>query len=101
MGYNETPIRRLADWFEKHCDGDWEHSYGVAIDTLDNPGWVLRVDLADTELAGAEFSLFKQERSERDWIHCSVDDAVFKGAGGIYNLDELITCFLEWAAKKQ
>jgi len=94
-----TPTRRLADWLEKHCDGDWEHSYGVAIDTIDNPGWVLRVDLADTELAGVEFPPLKQERSDHDWIHCSVDGGVFKGAGGVCNLDELITCFLDWAAQ--
>lgn len=95
---NISPTKRLAEWFEMHCDGDWEHSYGVAIDTLDNPGWSLRVDLTDTELAGLEFLLVKEERSEHDWIHCRVDSSVFMGAGGIHNLDELITCFLEWSA---
>ena len=26
----------LQNWNQNHCDGDWEHLYGVKIDTLDN-----------------------------------------------------------------
>jgi hypothetical protein len=31
-------LRWLQDWHAGQCDGDWEHSYGVDIGTLDNPG---------------------------------------------------------------
>ena len=48
-------LKRLQNWYKMHCDGDWEHSYGVIIDTLDNPGWKLSVDLTDTLLEDAEF----------------------------------------------
>jgi hypothetical protein len=39
----ETPIGEdllewLMRWYAAHCDGEWEHTYGVVIDTLDNPG---------------------------------------------------------------
>ncbi len=25
-------------WYLDQCDGEWEHEWGVKIDTLDNPG---------------------------------------------------------------
>ena len=31
----------LLNWFQDHCDGDWEHSSGIHLETLDNPGWAL------------------------------------------------------------
>jgi hypothetical protein len=38
----------LQRWYVAQCNGEWEHSYGIEIGTLDNPGWSLRVDLKDT-----------------------------------------------------
>ncbi len=29
----------IQKWYAKHCNGDWEHFYGVKIETVDNPGW--------------------------------------------------------------
>ena len=29
----------LQQWYSAHCDGEWEHGFGVTIATLDNPGW--------------------------------------------------------------
>lgn len=41
-------LQELQRWYRSQCNGDWEHSYGVKIDTLDNPGWSVTVELADT-----------------------------------------------------
>ncbi|MDP8910052.1 MAG: immunity 53 family protein, partial [Chloroflexota bacterium] len=49
------------------CDGDWEHSYGVEICTLDNPGWSVKVDLQGTELKAGAFQRNEVHRSEDDW----------------------------------
>ena len=38
----------LQSWYEKQCNSDWEHNYGIKIETLDNPGWSITVDLVDT-----------------------------------------------------
>lgn len=84
-------------WFESNCDEDWEHSYGIKIYTLDNPGWTIEIDLAETRLSNVVFSTTTIDRSESDWIYCTVTDGVFRGAGGINNLDELIEIFLNWA----
>jgi len=43
-------LSELQKWYFAQCDGDWEHSYGVRIDTVDNPGWTLEIDLVGTNL---------------------------------------------------
>jgi hypothetical protein len=27
----------LEQWYQQQCDDEWEHHYGVTIETLDNP----------------------------------------------------------------
>lgn len=85
-------------WYSDHCDGDWEHQSGVSIYTVDNPGWRLVVELADTELEEKPFSEVTIERTPTDWITCFVRERKFEGAGGQGNLLEMIEIFRAWAA---
>lgn len=39
-----SQLKRLMEWYSSNCNGDWEHSGGVKIETLDNPGWSITVD---------------------------------------------------------
>ena len=82
--------------YQSHCNDDWEHTYGIKIDTLDNPGWSVFMDLAETDLEDITFDTVEIERSEEDWIHCRVIDQQFKGAGGALNLLELLDTFRSW-----
>ena len=97
-------LARLQQWYLDQCDEDWEHSYGVAISTLDNPGWNLEIDLTDTALAGRPFEpihygMFEDaETSGNEWIFCKVEDNKFSAAGGPFKLEEIINVFLKWAA---
>ena len=50
-----SALSRLEAWYMRQCNDDWEHQYGVKIDTLDNPGWSVTVDLIDTNLDGVDF----------------------------------------------
>ena len=52
----------IENWYESHCDGDWEHDFGVSIDTLDNPGWLVKINLDDTgrEYRDVETKLHKK-----------------------------------------
>jgi hypothetical protein len=43
-------LARLRAWYSARCDGNWEHEHGVKIDTLDNPGWSVVIDLEGTDL---------------------------------------------------
>ncbi len=80
----------LQNFYSSNCDGDWEHQYGVEITTLDNPGWHVKIDLADTEYAELAFPNEKVERSSTDWIILGVKDRVLFGAGGVGNLFEIL-----------
>lgn len=86
-------IRFIQDWYKSQCDGFWEHSYGVTIDTLDNPGWKVKIDLYETDLEDFTFKKVEVERSENDWFHCKVTDNTFQGFGGPLNLEEILGIF--------
>jgi hypothetical protein len=91
---------RLQNWYAAQCDGHWERQYGVKIDTLDNPGWALTVDLEGTALEEARWDGVSYERSENDWVACRLKDRRFYGDGGPGNLEELLTIFLDWAERQ-
>lgn len=90
----------LQTWYHAHCDGDWEHMFGVEIGTLDNPGWMIKVDLAETELENAPFEQYERNiDSDEDWVSCKVKEKKFQAAGGPKNLEELLTIFKAFAEK--
>ncbi|WP_143316933.1 Imm53 family immunity protein [Clostridium sp. HBUAS56017] len=59
-------IKLLQDWYNRNCNGDWEHSYGVNIGTLDNPGWTVDIDLIGTSLENEKFNKVKKYINERN-----------------------------------
>lgn len=89
-------IEQLQAWYGNHCDGDWEHQYGISIENLDNPGWSFKVELNKTNLEHKVFSNLKFDRSETDWVVARKCDGVFECYGGVNNLNEMIGIFLEW-----
>jgi hypothetical protein len=91
---NGDALVLLQQWYAAQCNGDWEHTYGVKIDTLDNPGWILTVDLEETDLAGILIERNREVRSESDWVQYEVVGNKFVACGGPHNLGELIRCFL-------
>ena len=87
-------LSRLEGWYVSQCNGVWEHDQRFTLDTIDNPGWTLTVNLVDTEWADRAFTTVRTERSEHNWLHCRVDNQVFHAAGGPLNLREMIETFL-------
>ncbi len=59
-------IQALQNWYASNCDGDWEHSFGIRIETLDNPGWLVTIDLEDTRLEQASLT-HDFDHSDTDW----------------------------------
>jgi Immunity protein 53 len=85
----------LQAWYLSQCDGDWEHSYGVKIETLDNPGWIVTIDLNETVLYELEIPLARVDRSASDWVQHEVSNGKFTACGGPQNLEELVGEFLK------
>lgn len=88
----------IHDWYATNCDGEWEHNYGVRIETLDNPGWAVDIDLVDTALEAIPFEVMKIDRTDEDWLQCRVEHNVFRARGGARNLEEMLEIFVNWAA---
>ncbi len=86
----------LEKWYTSRCDGEWEHAYGVTIDTLDNPGWTVSIDLSETPKSGTTLERQMIERSETDWIQYSIQKNKFEIACGPLNLTESIELFVRW-----
>lgn len=96
----DTVISLLQQWYARQCNEDWEHSYGIKIDTLDNPGWILTIDLEDTALSEMSLARVRIDRSESDWIQYEVSGRRYVACGGAFNLEEMIFQFLVFAGEK-
>lgn len=91
----------LQSYYASCCNGDWEHGEGIRIETLDNPGWFVKMSLRDTNLAAIDFERVEVENSDQDWYHCWKEDEIFTGAGGLYNLTSILTIFREWVTANE
>ncbi|MEU6117175.1 immunity 53 family protein [Streptomyces sp. NPDC047117] len=87
----------LQSWYASQCDGDWEHGWGVTIETLDNPGWTVKIDLEKTALANRKYPEQRVARGEQDWVTAWTAEGAFHIACGPGNLTESLTLFRVWA----
>ena len=86
-------IEWLQNWYTRQCDGKWEHEYGIKIETLDNPGWSIVIDLKNTELEKLKIPYSLNEKTDEDWFGYSIENGVFKAAGGAQSLSVIIELF--------
>jgi hypothetical protein len=87
-------LTRLQSWYAQQCDGDWEHQWGIMVDTPDNPGWSLKVDLWGTDLSELNLAWTRIERTDEDWLFYGASNGLFEAAAGPRNLSEAIDVFL-------
>ncbi|WP_194844933.1 immunity 53 family protein [Candidatus Rhabdochlamydia porcellionis] len=88
----------MQQWYQTYCNGNWEHDLRIHLETLDNPGWSLTIDLEDTKLASKNFQEIEDiDRSEEDWISCEVKNTKFEGRCGVENLPGILKVFRHWA----
>lgn len=95
-------LDRLSGWYTLQCDGDWEHGLGIRIETVDNPGWSLKVDLNETSLRGCKLQRTTIQRTQHNWIIREVKNLdgrlTYCSFGGPSNLSEMVLRFVEWVA---
>jgi hypothetical protein len=89
-------LSTLEKWYSGRCNGDWEHSFGVEISTLDNPGWSVEIDLHDTGKQKTTFERIRIDRSPNDWIQYWAEKEKFQIRCGPLNLSEAIAIFARW-----
>jgi hypothetical protein len=86
-------INWIQNWFNDQCNGDWEHNHVIEIESLDNPGWNVKIDFnhTNTELSDIPWSL--SEKSEIDWIGYKVVDNIFISSGDSFKLELILNTF--------
>jgi hypothetical protein len=94
-------LEEFQAWYRSQCDGDWEHTYGIHIGTLDNPGWRVEIELAETELADRPFPPIEDLAPEEAWLDCRVANGKFIGHGGALMLERILRAFLDWTRAAQ
>jgi len=87
---SDDPLALLQRWYLSRCDGEWEHRRGITIESLDNPGWRMTIDLG----AAIERDWTAVDRTELDWLHWRVTEGRFEAGCGPLNLPEAIRAFL-------
>jgi Immunity protein 53 len=94
-------LDRICSWYHSQCNGQWEHGYGVSITTIDNPGWLVKIELTDTKLESTEFDTVNIDEDDREWISCHVEEKQYIGACGPMLLSVVLGIFLDWAQNTQ
>ncbi len=80
----------LEMWYLSMCNGRWEHLYGVKIETIDNPGWSIKIDLSETKYAQVQMKTVKCDNGPGDWYFCSIESSTFCGVGDPTKLSVMI-----------
>lgn len=86
----------IEKWYVSMCDGEWEHFYGIKIDTLDNPGWIVQIDVLDTELENKPFQSMSNYIDDNSWLHCQVKEGKFVASGDSTKLKVILEVFRNW-----
>lgn len=98
----DSTLARLQQWYAAQCDGDWEHDSGIQIETLDNPGWRVNINLEGTDLEARAFTPIEHgldSDSTTDWHRIWVAESRFEGAGDPTKLAFILEQFLAWAER--
>ena len=107
---SDDPLSWLSRWFLSQCNSEWEHADGIQIESLDNPGWMLKIYLRGTDLEGRLFEtlvhgepnddLDEWQRNGSWWVVRKVD-YYFEAACGPLDLPKVVEIFRAWAEAPQ
>lgn len=109
-------LSALAQWYASQCNGEWEHHRGISIESCDNPGWWVKIDLEGTSLSGMSFAPVSEGLDARGmplaeginddgnlsgarWLSCHIKDGQWHGIGDETRLAEILGRFLTWASR--
>lgn len=82
------PLGWLAAWFRSQCDGAWEHTAGITIETTDNPGWWVRIS---TTIPRPEEFFDESDPQTGTWLTVYWEDGVLHGACSPTELCKLLS----------
>ena len=95
-------LKQLEAWYTSHCNEEWEENHGVSIQSCDNPGWWVKIDLEGTDLLNKPFKevvrgdVVGNMDPQPPWLHCYIENTKWHGAGDQSTLEEILQIFLDW-----
>jgi hypothetical protein len=92
-------INWIQNWFNDQCDGEWEHTHVIKIQSLDNPGWNIEIDFNNTKVNIDDLDWRLYEISETDWVGFSIINNIFSASGDSLKLDLMFKIFKLLAEK--
>ncbi|MCM0647150.1 immunity 53 family protein [Clostridium swellfunianum] len=84
----------LQNWYENIAQSSC--STGIQIETISECGWYVCIDLFDTLYEAKTFDAVSVQKGEKSWIKCTKENALFKGYGGVQNLEDILGIFYNW-----
>ena len=100
-----STLQRLQSWYTAQCNDEWEHYHGLTIESCDNPGWWVKIDLTGTALNGMPFTTIAENVDSHGfqlgnrWILCHLNGPIWEGTGDESRLEQILELFLDWAEK--
>lgn len=91
----------MINWLEKWKNQFPEDVCRIKIQTLDNPGWIVEINLENTGFEIKEFEKVSFDNSDDDWIVCEIKNKTFTGVGDPYKLEDIIDIFKSWIENKE
>ncbi|EMN43445.1 Imm53 family immunity protein [Leptospira weilii] len=92
---SETMFSWLMKWYESQCDGDWEHEYGLKINTNKDQTWQVEIDIRFTELHDFELDTALEQKGTSNWYSFSIKDGRFLAEGDSKKLRTILEKFKE------
>lgn len=89
----DNSIEWLCLWYKNNCNGDWEHYYGISIETIDNPGWSITIDIEGTEINIPDINWQFFENGPDDWYGYKLENGKFEASGDPNKLEFIISLF--------
>jgi hypothetical protein len=96
-------LARLQTWYSHRCNGEWEHSSGIIIQSCDNPGRWIKINLIGTPLQTRAFAEIAEGVDVQrfalgsHWLSCHTENGIWHGAGDATKLERILEIFLAWA----
>lgn len=87
-------LKWLEKWHLENANDDG-YAVGIKIETLDNPGWLVKIDLFDTKCSGIQMKRIFFDNSDDDWMDCKIINNEFIGMGDCMKLCEILGVFMK------
>jgi hypothetical protein len=83
----------IQNWFKSQCNGDWEHNHVIKIETIDNPGWLIEIDFADTNLKLNDIIWKVYEFESNNWVGFKIENNKYIASGDYLKLELILSLF--------